>query len=665
MLRVCVRASSIAFASFWTAAGATLCPAAGLLIADGGDGGRLSIEEQTVQVTINNGVAVTEVEQVFRNTENRQVEALYVFPVPHGGSVANFSMWINGKEMIGEVVEKQRARQVYESYKQRNIDPGLLEQKDYKTFEMRIFPIAAGARQRVRLSYYQELDFDADRATYTYPLATTASGPADAQTSERLSFNLRVMSQSPIVSMDSPSHGGDFLVVAHSPTFYEASYETTGGDLERDFVVAYQTRRELTGMDLVTSQPTGEENYFMLTLAAGDELAADHAPADYVFVLDVSGSMAFGEKLRLSRESISAFVQTLSPRDRVELMTFNIRPTTLFGELETVSDETMARARSFLLSQQAAGGTVLRPAMQTAYRYRDPDRPLHVVVLSDGMTEQRERAELLRLIQMRPPGVTVFTVGVGNEVDRPLLSQLAEEAGGLAAFLSASDDFNRQAQAFRRKLTRPAATNVRIAISGVETYDATPALIPNLYHGSPVRVYGRYRGDGPWTVTLDAEIGGRPYTHVARLDAGDGQNPEIERMWAQHQVESLLRDADRQGARSQVVDRVVDLAEAYSIVTPYTSFLVLENDAEYRRWKIERRNARRLGRDRQHRKALEERLTTIRDDSLARLGPQPPPRAPDAASGKPAHTTPEPSTMLLLLLGAGPLVLRRRRRPLP
>src|SRR5215831_12968987 len=97
---------------------------AGLLIADGGFGGVLEIKEQDVKVTINNGIAVTEIEQIFVNRENRVVEALYTFPVPKGASVANFSMWIEGKEMIGEVVEKERARQIYESYKQRRRDPG-------------------------------------------------------------------------------------------------------------------------------------------------------------------------------------------------------------------------------------------------------------------------------------------------------------------------------------------------------------------------------------------------------------------------------------------------------------------------------------------------------------------------------------------------------------
>ncbi|TWT37850.1 Vault protein inter-alpha-trypsin [Posidoniimonas corsicana] len=635
-----------------------------MLIADGGLGGRLEVQEHVVQVTINNGVAVTEVEQVFRNTEDRQVEALYVFPVPNGASVANFSMWINGKEMIGEVVEKKRAREIYESYKRVNVDPGLLEQKDYKTFEMRIFPIAAGAEQRVRISYYQELSFDADRATYTYPLATSAQAGGDSRTTGRLSLALRVLSETPIAAMDSPSHGDEVVVVENSPGFYEASYETNGGDLSRDFVVSYQTRREHTGVDLITSRPSGEDGFFMLTLTAGDELSEHNEPADYVFLLDVSGSMAFGQKLSLSRESIASFIQTLAPEDRVELMTFNLRPNPLFGGLAPANADTLGRAREFLLSQQASGGTVLRHAMQAAYKYADPDRQLNVVVLSDGMTEQRDRAELLRLIQARPANATVFTIGVGNEVDRPLLAQLAEDAGGVAAFLSEGDDFDRQAQAFRRKLTRPAATNVRVTVDGVNVYDVTPSVVPNLYHGAPVRVYGRHRGDGPFRVTVDAEVRGRPYQQRATLDAGDGKNPEIQRMWAQRQIEALLKQADRNGARDRVVDQVVGLAEEYSIVTEYTSLIVLENDDEYRRWKIDRKNASRLEQDRERRAELEARLERLREVSLASVGPKPQDEqtAAQPTQGPQQQTiTPEPSTALLLL-SAAPLLLRRQRR---
>src|SRR6059036_605653 len=180
--------------------------AAGLLIADGGWGGVLETREHDVRVTINNGVAVTRVTQVFHNTESRQVEALYTFPVPKGASVANFSMWINGKEVVGEVLEKKRARQIYESYKQTRRDPGLLEQTDFKTFEMRIFPIGPNADQKVQITYYQELDVDHDWATYVYPLATSTRREVNARTTGRFALSMDVKSAVPISAMESPSH---------------------------------------------------------------------------------------------------------------------------------------------------------------------------------------------------------------------------------------------------------------------------------------------------------------------------------------------------------------------------------------------------------------------------------------------------------------------------
>src|SRR6266550_8052777 len=210
--------------------------AAGLLIADGGFGGVLAIEEHTVRVTVNSGIAVTEVTQVFRNTENRQVEALYSFPVPKGATVANFSMWINGKEMVGEVVEKNRARQIYNSYKQQRKDPGLLEQTDYRTFDMRIFPIGPEADQKVEITYYQELDFDHDTATYVYPLATVTRKGVDTRTTGKFAMSLDIKSAIPITELTSPSHGSNFVVAKHSENYWQANLETTGGSLAQDLV---------------------------------------------------------------------------------------------------------------------------------------------------------------------------------------------------------------------------------------------------------------------------------------------------------------------------------------------------------------------------------------------------------------------------------------------
>ena len=633
--------------------------AAGLLVADGGFGGTLELKEHEVDVTINNGVAVTRVTQIFQNMEQRQVEALYTFPVPKGASVANFSMWINGKEMVGEVLEKKRAREIYESYKQTRRDPGLLEQVDYKTFEMRIFPIQPLAEQRVQITYYQELDVDHDWATYVYPLATSTRREMDQRTTGRFAFTVNAKSLIPIQSVESSSHSKEIVVAKHTEDYYQASLEQNGGSLSKDIVLAFQLSRPQSGFDLLTSKPNGEDGYFALTLTPGEDLAKQEAGMDYIFLLDISGSMADDGKLLLSKDSVGAFIQELGPQDRFEVLTFNVQPNLAFRELREANDANKSEALSYLSSQAARGGTVLAPAVTTAFKYATSDRPLNIIILSDGLSEQQDRTTLVQLSKTRPTNSRIFCIGVGNDVNRPMLEQMASETGGIAAFISRGDNFARQAGAFRRKLTRPVATALEIKIDGVNVYDLEPQKLPNLYHGTPVRIYGRYIGSGEAKVELRASVNGRELKQSVPVTFDKkSQNPEIERMWAWHRIDGLLKQADATGNRAPVIDEIVRLGEGYSIATEYTSFLVLENDGEYQRWKIARQNLRRFENDRTALAAVHRDFDKLRNKALAGLGPEAVGAPAGNVTGKSTRTitrnTPDPTQ-------AGPQLAQQAR----
>src|SRR4029077_13009752 len=264
-------------------------------------------------------------------------------------------------------------------------------------------------------------------------------------------------------------------------------------------------------------------------------------------------------KLLLSKDAVAAFLNELGESDRFEIMTFNVTPNLGFGKLLPGNAANKQRALEFLATQPARGGTVLQPAIGTAYKHASNDRPLNVVILSDGLTEQQERAVLLQQIQKRPGNTRVFCVGVGNDVNRPLLEQLAEDSGGLAAFISTGDNFERQARAFRQKLPRPFATNLEIKIAGVDVSEVEPAVLPNLYFGTPVRVYGRYRAGGTADVTLRGSINGVEIKQTAPLDfpKTDPANSEINRMWASLRINQLLKDADRKGDRSPVIPDII------------------------------------------------------------------------------------------------------------
>ena len=211
----------------------------------------------------------------------------------------------------------------------------------------------------------------------------------------------------------------------------------------------------------------------------------------------------------------------------------------------------------------------------------------------------------------------------------------------MAAFISHGDNFERQAAAFRRKLTRPAATDLRVEFAGGNVYDVEPQKLPSLYHGSPIRIYGRYKDAAPTKIVLEGDLLGRAFnkTVAANFPADDDGNPEIERMWAWHRIQRLMKEKDAPDKRDAAVDNIIRLGEGYSIVSEFTSFLVLENDAEYKRWKIKRRNALRIERDRRSQRELREELEKMRAKNLTQLGPQEP-KKPTRKSTKIAANRP-------------------------
>ena len=183
---------------------------------------------------------------------------------------------------------------------------------------------------------------------------------------------------------------------------------------------------------------------------------------------------------------------------------------------------------------------------------------MNIVILSDGMNNRDELGTLIRLIGQRPPATRVFCIGVGNEINHRLLQLIAGEAGGLAAFISHGDDFMRQARAFRRKLLRPVGTDLEIDVGGVGVYGVEPATLPNLFHGSPIRIYGRYKKAGTARVHIQAAVGAERLDEWVELDfpATEPANPELERMWAWHRIAALQRKGSRSG-----VEEIVRLGE--------------------------------------------------------------------------------------------------------
>ena len=266
------------------------------------------------------------------------------------------------------------------------------------------------------------------------------------------------------------------------------------------------------GSALLAEQPRAVGAERNRDVVVSCQLAGADSGADYVFVLDVSGSMGDSGRLALCRNFLRAFVKQLHESDRLDIVTFNTKPRSLFGKLVGVDAPTRRRVHELLKFQRASGRTAIARTLSWVYRRADGARRFHVLLLSDGMTDRRERMDLAKLIRGRPPKSQVLCIAVGDDTDRPLLGRLARPAGGLAAFLSPGDDFRRLSEVLHRDLLRGARLAVvdRDALkielqrgnSAVADLAATRAgrtrelklkLPKPLFYGTPRRIRVPYR----------------------------------------------------------------------------------------------------------------------------------------------------------------------------
>ena len=611
---------------------ATWASAAGLLVPTGSDRS-LAIDSQQVAVRIDNGIAVTTVTQVFKNDAPQPLEALYTFPVPREASVSNFSMWINGKEVLGEVLERQRAREIYRQVTRvEKKDPGLLEQVDFKTFEMRVFPVPAKGEQRIQISYYQPVDYDSGFATYVYPLEM--DDEAVTQMNGEFSLLVDVASNIPLKKIASPSHKEALVTAELTKDRYRASIESAQGNLDRDFVLVYELERERLGLDVLTSRTAGDDGYFMLLLTPGSQFDEAQKQVNVTFVIDASGSMRQVGKLDLARQAASLAIGSLRETDTFNIIAFNIAPRPLFDAPLPAAPDNLAKAREFLSGLEGRGGTDLAPALDEALAMQLPDARNAIVLLSDGQaTASDDHSSVMATLARSATQTRIFSFGIGNEVNRPLLDRLATQTGGLADYVSGQDEVERKIRLIQAKLSSPVATDLELSVDGVKIHDVTPSRLPNLYRGQQLVLMGRYSGAGEAKLTLSGTLAGKQelLSETVKFPESDASHPQIQRMWAWRQVDERLAQL-RGGEQSpSLIDQVVKLGVDYSIVTPFTAFLVLENESEYQRFSIERKNAARISTERQ---ALDQQFAAPARRSAPRDTAPP---AEEVASATPAN----------------------------
>lgn len=566
------------------------------------------IKSHDVEVVINNGFAQTIVDQVFGNDSENDYEAIYSFPVPKQASLSEVSLWIGGQEVIGEVIEKERAKKIYEQQVAKGNDTALAEKNDYKTFDIHIGRLRAGQDTRVRLVYYQPMEIDLNIGRYVYPLAEggvdderIAFWETDDSVQERFSFKLNLKSAFPVADVRMPGYDQQAQIIQTNNTYEVALNQAEGGaTLSRDIVFYYRlddsapARVEIVPYRSSTKDP----GTFMAVITPAADLKRIEEGTDWIFVLDISGSMS-GGKINMLAKGVEKVLGKMDPNDRFKLITFNNQAKDLTGRFVQATPENVQQWISNVHTIQANGGTALFAGLKKAYYSLDEDRTTGIILVTDGVCNVGPKGQKAFLDLQKQYDIRLFTFVMGNSANQPLMDRLAKDSGGFAMNISNSDDIVGRLLQAKIKVLHECMHDVELKFSGEKVHALTPSKPGNLFMGQQLIAFGRYTGSGEVNLTLRAKISGeqKQWNCKAMLPETDLENPELERMWALAHIEETMKVIREQGENEKLREQVIKLGTEYSLVTDYTSMLVL-NDIELENEGIQRTNYNRVQRER-------------------------------------------------------------------
>ena len=548
----------------------------------------LAIQRQTVKIAIEGDLAETLVDQRFFNPSSKPVEGWYWFTIPEDSQLVSFALETNGQLVEGEIVERKQAAATYEAAIQRDHDPALLEWIDGRTVRARIYPVPALGERRVVLRYQQMLSESEGKLRYRYPL----SGPPgrDAATIEE--FALEVQLRGGLEQDYTLATLGEARVESDNKrvTMRRSGY-TPRADFEVELTRKPEQERVPLRYNLL--DPGGDQARFVMVRYAPDldfsKLAMPRG--DVVVVVDTSAAGDPSEQ-QTKLAVAEALLRSLSAGDRFAVMSADVTATVLYPPegLAEATPEAISVALEKVAQHAAGGATDLGAIFEQALtRVHGLEQPA-VVYIGDGLATSGERggdalAERLRR-SMTGSRARLFTVGVGSEVDEPMLGRLARVGGGEALRVDAPEQAVVRALELSGALKTPTITDLEVAL-GEGLDDVFISTGGKLSRGQEMVVLARTHHDLPATITVKGRLGGEAFEREHKLVRDKGVLDQVvPRLWAGAFVERLLGDS--RGVEA-VRGKILSLGLEYGMMTPFTSFLALDSESAYAQQGVQRR----------------------------------------------------------------------------
>lgn len=569
------------------------------------------LKKTSVTADINGVIADIHVLQTYANEGTNPLNASYIFPASTKVTVHGMQMQIGNQIITAQIKEKEEAEEEFEEAKEEGKSASLLTEERPNVFSMNIANIMPGDTVSIDLHYTELITPSEGIYEFVYP---TVTGPRyvspvidDCGTREEWTatpyltegtvpdseydIQVRLSAAVPITEIASSSH--EINIVQEENTKADITLaDSTDYAGNRDFILDYKMTDQDISAGIILN--TGEtENYFMLMVQPPERFdAEDIPPREYIFVLDISGSMS-GFPLDTAKELIKNLVSDLKETDTFNLILFSGASYQMAEQSLPATKENIEKAINIIDNQEGSGGTELALALEDAIAIpASEDVSRSIVVITDGYIYSEN--DIFEIIRNNADNADFFPFGIGKSVNRYLIEGIAKAGQGEPFIVTNEEEASETANQFKTYIQSPVLTDIEVSFDGFDVYDVEPSILPTLYAQKPIVLLGKWRGEPDGTVQITGKNGAGDYTQTISISEIPEADPNTEAsdttadsaaavslesdalsyLWAQKRIEQLTNYGLNEN-NPEIKDEVTQLGLTYSMLTPYTSFIAV------------------------------------------------------------------------------------------
>ena len=589
-----------------------------LLLQKGGQKLSLPLQGVDIRAKVVDRVAEVTIKQVFRNSHNEHLEAVYIFPMAAGSAVSNFTMHVGDRKIKGVVQERAEARQQYQQAVAAGKRAALLEQERDDVFTVQVGNLPPGEEVTIEITYSERLPFFEDGKTELrlplvvspryiagvaldreqvgegveydtdeVPDASRITPPrlakgVDPETALKLQVEILPDEDGEISDMSCSQHATKAGLSREGITVGLAK---SNERLNRDFVLRWSTAGKTVKSSLMTYTGEDGEVYGLLSILPPRRAGFLGVARDVVFVVDRSGSMQ-GIKMTSAVKACNILLNTLGPQDRFAIAAFDNGVQWMSGTRGTQFTNAdlagVEKGENFLRGIEANGGTELNGALTEVFnalsRRHDADgRMPAIVILTDG--EVGNESVILQHIQQKIGGARLFAVGIDTSVNSGLLKRLASLGGGTATFVEPGIQLEEALASVAREIGAPVVTDLQLGDLDlkIDRASLSPSRIPDIFQGRASLAFLKLNGAAKGKIVVSGKYAdGKPFEEKVKAQKVDLS--AIAQLWAKAHIVNL-EDEFRiagSGQKTSLKKQIVDLAVKHQLLTKFTAFVVVD-----------------------------------------------------------------------------------------